>query len=275
MSGHVPEQQNVDQHTVTRFYLNEFSATVDKKVFVRKRGGSTYGPVSTEPLTTEDYAFTIFNEGVRDDSCDDVNSRIETRIAGGIKSLTPAREPSPKEWLAVLFLSANLLARSRRTRDAMKESIQWAGYIAEDAATVLPSEMMTAGADINRSADIFYQLVAAKGTEVLISALMTKKCDLLTIPAGAVFVTSDDPAVVYVDGHLGKLELRPGFIERQEVEVFMALKPTMAVHWHTASKCEVREVGQNEVLRRNQDVYQSCYSAAFSNCRNALDALIP
>lgn len=39
---------NVGQHTVSRFYLNGFSATPQKQVFVLARGGYTNGPKLTK-----------------------------------------------------------------------------------------------------------------------------------------------------------------------------------------------------------------------------------
>jgi hypothetical protein len=40
-------EEIVDQDTVAHFYLNLFSATSDKKVYVRERGGITVGSKST------------------------------------------------------------------------------------------------------------------------------------------------------------------------------------------------------------------------------------
>lgn len=275
MPSSAPRENNIRQHTVPRFYLNGFSATADKRVYVRQRRGTTYGPVSTRSLAVENHAFTIINEGVPDDSCDGVNTAIETRIARSVQSLSPGKEVTKEEWVALLFLTANLLARSRRTRDSLTESIQWAACIAEDAAPILPSNLATAPGDINRVAEVLYGLMAAGGTVSLVRALKAKGCDLLTAPAGSGFVTSDDPAIVYVGGQLGMLELRPGFVERQDVEVFIALKPSMAVHWHSPSKCEAREISAEDVARWNQDVYTASYTAAYSNCRASLDALSP
>jgi hypothetical protein len=116
-----PSQENVDQQTIARFYLNQFSATSDENVFVRERCGLAYGPKSTKTLTVEENAFAIFNDGERDNSCDDVNSIIETKFAPHLKSLALGRAPTKEEWNAVWALTSNLLARSRKTRDHIKE----------------------------------------------------------------------------------------------------------------------------------------------------------
>lgn len=72
---------NVGQHTVPKFYLRLFSATADKMVYVRERGGPTSCPEPTKKLTVEDNAYSVFNGDERDTSCDAVNGLVETRTA--------------------------------------------------------------------------------------------------------------------------------------------------------------------------------------------------
>jgi hypothetical protein len=266
-----PPQQNVNQHTIARFYLNQFSATSDKKVFVRERGGFAYGPKSTKTLTVEENAFAIFNDGERDNSCDDVNSIIETKLAPHLKSLALGRTPTKEEWNAVWVLTSNFLARSRKTRDNIKEKIQWAGLIAEDSEPI--HGMEGAAADINRAADVLYGVMAAQGTESIALSLKEKGCDILVAPAGSTFITSDDPALVYVEGKPALLQLKPGFIERADVEIFMVLKPDIACLWFAPSSLQVRQIAAEEVARRNQDLYDACYKEVFANQKPVLDAL--
>jgi len=264
-------QENVDQHTIARFYLNQFSATPDKKVFVRERGGLAYGPKSTKTLTVEDNAFAIFNEGERDNSCDDVNSIIETKFAPHLKSLVPGRTPTKEEWNAVWILTSNFLLRSRRTRDHMKDKIQWAALIVEDSERIFGME--GAAADINRAADVLYGITVAKGTKSVALPLREKGCDLLVAPTGSTFITSDDPALVYLEGKPELFELKPGFIERAEVEIFMVLNPTIACLWFTSSSLQVRQATAEDVARRNQDLYHACYKQVFAHQKTLLDAL--
>lgn len=266
-----PSQENVDQHTIARFYLNRFSATSDKKVFVRERGGFTYGPKSTKTLTVEENAFAIFNGGERDNSCDDVNSIIETKFAPHLKSLALGRTPTKEEWNAVWVLTSNFLARSRKTRDHMKEKLQLAGLIAEDSEPIHGLE--GAAADIQRAAAVLYGVMAAQGTESIALSLKEKGCDLLVAPAGSTFITSDDPALVYVEGKPALLQIKPGFIERAGVEIFMALKPDIACLWFANSSLHVRQITAQEVARRNQDLYDACYKEVFANQKLVLDAL--
>ena len=265
--------ENVNQHTIARFYLNLFSATDDKKVHVRERSGITFGPKSTKRLTVEENAFAVFNGEERDNSCDDVNTGIETRLAPQIKSLDPGKPVTPEEWFAVWILTANFLARSPVTRDHLKETLQWAGMIAEDAQPLMPPDLESAAADINRAADVLYGVLAAQGTESICLSLREKRCDLLIATDNSVFITSDNPALVYVGGRLARLEVKPGFIERADVEVFMPLKPNMACLWSSGPAAEVRQVSAQEVARRNQDLFNACHAKVFANQESVLDDL--
>src|SRR4051812_16251594 len=56
----------------------------------------------------------IFNEGERDNSCDDVNTIVETKFAPHLKSLALGRTPTKEEWDAVWALTSNFLPRSRK-----------------------------------------------------------------------------------------------------------------------------------------------------------------
>ena len=266
-----PSQENVDQHTISRFYLNLFSATPEKQVFVRDRGGLAYGPKSTKTLTVEEHAFAIFNDGERDNSCDEVNRKFEDKFAPHLKSLTLCHTPTKEEWNAVWALTSNFLARSRKTRDNIKEKIQWASLIAEDFKPI--HGMKGAAADINRAADVIYGVMAAKGTESIALSLKEKGCDLLVAPAGSTFITSDDPALVYVEGKPALLQPKPGFIECADTEIFMVLKPDIACLWFASSSLQVCQITAEEVARRNQSLYDACYKQVFANRKPVLDAL--
>lgn len=232
--------ENVNQHTIARFYLNLFSATPDKKVFVRERGGIAYGPKSTKTLTVEENAFAIFTDGVRDNSCDGVNSIIETKLAPHIKSLASDPLPTKEEWIAVWGLTSNFLARSRKTRDYIKEKIQWAGLIAEDSKSIHGIE--GAAADFHRAANVLYGVTAAGGTLPIALALKEKGCDLLVAPAGSTFITNDDPALVYCKGKPETMQLNSDFIKSSDTDVFMVLRPDIACLWGKTSNQQVRQV---------------------------------
>lgn len=135
----------------------------------------------------EDYAFTIWDGGHREDGCDDVNSRIEDWVAKRVTTFARGNPVTKDVGAAIWLLTSNLLARSRRTRDKLKFGAQWAAYIAEDAKSILPGSLATAGDDINRAADLIYPLVAAKGTEMIALALREKGCDLYFAPADSVY----------------------------------------------------------------------------------------
>jgi hypothetical protein len=108
----------------------------------------------------------------------------------------------------------------------------------------------------DRDADGAAREVAGRqqGTEPIALSLREKGCVLLITPPGLVFITSDDPALVYVGAQPAMLEVKPGFIERPDVEVFMALKPDMACLWSASSCGRPRVITAEEVARRNQDL---------------------
>lgn len=200
-----------------------------------------------------------------------MNRIFETTFAPHLKSLAAGRPPTKLEWNAVWALTANFLPRSRKLRDDFKDKVQWAGLITEDSEPI--HGMKGAAADIYRAADVFYGAMAARGTEPIALALKEKGCDLLVAPAGSTFITSDVPALVYVGGKPALLQPELGFIERADVEVFMALKPTIACLWFASASLQVRQITADEVARRNQDLYGTCYQEVFSNQKQALDAL--
>src|SRR5206468_515711 len=96
---------------------------------------------------------------------------------------------------------------------------------------------------------------------------------LLVAPENAAFITSDDPALVYVGGRPAALELRPGFIARSDVEVFLPLRPGLACLWSTAAQEPVRTATVEDVAGRNRDLWTACYRAVFASRRDELDAL--
>lgn len=276
---------NVGQHTVPKFYLRLFSATADKRVYVCERGGPTKRPEPTRRLTVEDNAYSVFNGGERDTSCDATNRLVEDRTAPLVKAITD-KLLTPDQHVAVRLLTANLLARSRRTRDKVMD---WAGLIVEDVLPTLrqlpplppalaafglpPEDLDAVPGDLSRARAVLYPVTAALGTEAIESELRAKGCDLLVAPADAAFITSDDPALVYVGGRPAALELRPDFIAQQNVEVFLPLKPGIACLWSAASAGKVHAATAGEVSRRNQDLWESCYSAVFASGPAELDAL--
>ena len=146
------ETDNRDQHVVPRFYLNLFAATAEKKFYVRPKGQTTLDKLkSTKTQALEEDAFTVFNNGERDMSGDALNKVVEMKTAPFLKSLSPASVPTNEQWQAIWVLTANLLARSRRTRDLLKESIVWAELIATEIVPI-----MKAGKPLSKQvADLF------------------------------------------------------------------------------------------------------------------------
>jgi hypothetical protein len=282
------DEVNVGQHTVPKFYLRLFSATLDHKVYVRERDGTAVRLEPTKNLTVEDNAYSVFNGNMRDTSCDDVNGRVESRTAPLVKSITD-KPLTPDQHEEVRLLTANLLARSRQTRDKAKEVADWAGLIVEDMLPTLrklpplppdlamfglsPEDLDAVPGDLARANGVLYPMTAALGTGAIESDLRTKGAALLVAPAGAAFITSDDPALIYVGGRPAALELRPGFIARPDVEVLLPLRPGLACLWSTVAQESVQTATAEDVARRNRDLWTSCYRAVFASRRDELDAL--
>lgn len=277
-------------HTVPRFYLNLFAATSTKEVFVRFKGEATRRkPKSTKSLTVEDDAYSVENEDGRDTACDDVNKRFETHTAPLIKSLSANNEPTDDQWRAIWITTSNFLARSRRTRDCVQESLGWAALVVEEMLPVLkenplpaelvsqfgctPSQIDALPADLERAAHVLYPLMAAKGTESILLDLRKKRRDLLVVPEGAAFITSDDPALVFVGGAPSMLELRPDFLCQSDVDVFLPLMPNLACLWSDTATGGVIMVEAEEVTSRNEAMWISSYKCVFGCRRAELDAL--
>jgi hypothetical protein len=108
---------NLKQHIDPRFHIAFFHADGDTKVFVRVKG---VPGISLKEPTGQGYekdAFTVMNGEDRDTSCDNANRAIENWCAPQLAGLTAASAPTDDQWRAVLFLTVNLLCRSRWTRE--------------------------------------------------------------------------------------------------------------------------------------------------------------
>jgi hypothetical protein len=108
---------NVKQHVAPRFHIAFFHAENDTKVFVRVKGVPGISLKSPKGQGYEEDAFTVINGDESDTSCDDANTVIEDWCAPHLAGLTTTSAPTDDQWRAVFFLTANLLCRSRWTRD--------------------------------------------------------------------------------------------------------------------------------------------------------------
>src|ERR1019366_5478046 len=121
---------NFKQHIVPRFYIAFFSAD-GQGVYVKTNGNASIYQNSPTGEGFEKDAFTIMNNGERDTSCDDANKVIENWCGRRLTRLVVTSHPTDEQWQAIWLLTANLISRSRWTRDHNA----WAG---EGLQEVLP-----------------------------------------------------------------------------------------------------------------------------------------
>src|SRR5262249_54208399 len=120
-----------EQHAVPRFYVAGFAAADGLVCVLDCKRGNTF---RTNPakLATEDDCYAIYTENRRRDlSCDGVNQRCESWCAPQVQSLSAAASPTTEQWQAIWVLTANLLARSRRTRDTFSNQLDRATALVE------------------------------------------------------------------------------------------------------------------------------------------------
>lgn len=281
---------NVKQHVAPQFHIAFFHAEGDTRVFVRKKGVSDIPLKSPKGQGYEPDAFTVMNGGARDTTCDESNKTVEDWCAPKLAGLTAGPPPTDDQWRAVFYLTANLLCRSRWTRDEhlwrMERVQRMLPKLTEvlKASPPLPeairhmgisAEVLDAAAElVDRAAKLLFPMTAALGSVPTAEGLKAgKDCDILIAPAGSAFITSDEPPVILDAGKAVMMEVRPGFLDRRGIEVYMPLKPDIACLWSARSGRSVREISPEEVVRYNQLVWANCYERAFASRRCDLEHL--
>jgi hypothetical protein len=284
---------NKNQHIVPQFHQKFFETTSDHKIFVRQKGKPTNpDPEPIKRTASEDDAYTVVENGIRDLSGDKLNSLVETKSSPKLKAISAETVLTKEQWEWLILYVANQLARSRRTRDELKDALGWAELIAEDMAPVLKkakpmpdalAEMFgmkdwsidEAVADLRRANDTSYRTMATLGTEPIADDLLKMQINLLVAPPGSNFILSDDPAVVYVDGKPVQFKMKVGFLSQEHVEVYLPLKPGIAClfsakYRHTRN---IIQVTKEEVEQRNRDMWVSCYKCIMGQRKEDLDAV--
>lgn len=281
---------NVKQHVAPRFYIALFHADGDEKVFVRVKGVPGVSLKSPKGQGYEEDAFTVMNGDERDTSCDEANKVIENWCAPQLDKLTADSTPTDDQWRAVFFLTANLICRSRWTRDHNLWQMERVQRVLPKAIDVLkqmpplpeavrdmglsPDELDEVPDMLDRAAKLQYPMTAALGTEAVAEELKTAKdCDLLIAPPGAAFITSDEPPLILEGSKPVMMKVAPGFLARPEVEVNMPLKPGIACLWSAKSRRAVRAITADEVVVYNRLIWENCYERAFASRRDDLERL--
>ncbi len=281
---------NVKQHVVPRFYIAFFHADGDERVWVRIKGIERVYLKSPTGQGYEEDAYTVMNAGVRDTSCDDANKTIEDWCAPRLATLTATSLPTDEQWQAIFFLTANIVCRSRWTRDDNLWKVERVQRVLPKAIEVLktlpplpesvrhfglsPDELDDLPGVLSRAAEVQYPLTAALGAEPVAEELKTgKNCDLLIAPAGTTFITSDEPAIILEGGKPVMMKVAPGFLARREVEVYLPLNPNLACLWSPQSRRVMRPVRADEVAAYNRMIWENCYERSFASRRDNLEQL--
>ncbi len=281
--------ENVKQHVVPRFYLALFS-TPSGEVFVRTAGLHRASLKSPTGQGYEREAFTISINGARNTVCDNGNQRIEAFCAPRIADLAVDRLPTSDQWRAIFALTANLLSRSRWTRDQYRFQLDrlkpWLPGIIEVMKECPPfpepfgdcnlshDGLDGIPADLQAAFDLIYPLTAARGGETIADELKTgKDCDILVAPPSNVFITSDEPTLIFASGKPVTMTLAQGFLARPSVEVFLPLKPGLACFWSPTSSRTIRPITVTEIDGYNQMIWEHRYERAFASERAVLERL--
>jgi hypothetical protein len=281
---------NFKQHIAPRFYIAFFHADADERVFVRVKGVPGILLKSPKGQGYEEDAFTVMKDGERDTSCDDANKIIEDWCSPHLTGLTAALPPNDDQWRAVWYLTANLVCRSRWTRDHNLWQMEQVQKVLPDIIEVLkdvpplpeavrhfglsPDQLNEVCEVLDGAAKLQFPLTAALGAVPVADELKTgKDCDLLVAPAGAAFITSDEPAIVLDGGRPVITKIAPGFLARAEVEVYLPLKPNIACNWSARSGRCRRSVTADEVAEYNRLVWENCYDRVFASRRIDLELL--
>lgn len=281
---------NVKQHIVPRFYIAYFHAEDDERVFVRIKGIKGIDPKSPSRQGYEEDAYTVMNAGVRDTSCDEANKRIEGWCSTRLATLTATASPTNEQWQAIFFLTANLICRSRWTRDDNRWKVERVQKVLPKAIEFLktlpplpesvrhlgcsPNELDDLPGVLSRVAEVQYPLTAALGTEPVAEELKTgKDCDLLIAPESTTFITSDEPAIILEGGKPVMMKVAPGFLARREVEVYLPLNPNLACLWSPQARKVRRRVTAHDVAAYNRMIWENCYERSFASRRDDLEQL--
>jgi hypothetical protein len=280
---------NVKQHIAPRFYIAFFNAD-GQNVFVRIKGISRIYLKSPAAQGFEDDAFTVLNAGERDTICDEGNKVIEDWCAPRLAGLTATSPPTSDQWQAVFMLTANIISRSRWTRDHNAWQVERVQKVLPKAIRVMkdmpplpdivrdmglsPEDLDGLPATLARAREVQYPLTAALGTVPIGEELKAgKSCDLLVAPDGATFITSDEPALILEAGNPVMMTLTAGFLARPEIEVYLPLNPNLACLWSSKSSLAVRTITAAEVTEYNRMIWANCYERAFASRKSDLENL--
>ena len=280
---------NLKQHIVPRFHIAFFNAD-GQNVFIRKKGSTSVFSKSPTSQGYERDAFTVMNEGIRDTSYDNANKAVEDYCAPHLARLTASSPPSRDQWQAIFVLTANLICRSRWTRDHIVWGLERVQNVLPKFIEVAkelpplpeairhlgpsPGELDESPSVLKRAAEVLYPLSAALGTEPVAVELKTgKDCDLLVAPSGSTFIFSDEPTLILDSGKPVTMTLRPGFLACSEVEVYMPIKPDLACFWSSKSIRVTRTITPNKVALYNRLIWENCYERAFASRRSDLEQL--
>ena len=190
---------NVNQHIAPQFYIAFFHADGDQRVFVQVKGVPGIHLRSPKGQGYEEDAFAVMNDGERDTSCDEANKVIENWCAPHLAELSTGSVPTDDQWRAVFFLTANLICRSRWTRDNNLWQVERVQSVLPDLievlkkAPALPDAVRQFGLSqdelneianvLERAGKLQYPLTAALGAVPEAEDLKAgKDCDLLIAP---------------------------------------------------------------------------------------------
>jgi hypothetical protein len=277
---------NVKQHVTPKFCIAFFSAD-GKNVYVRIKGIDRIYRKSPASQGYEEDAFTVMNNGERDTSCDEANKAIENWCAPHLACLAANVPPTDNQWRAVFFLTANLISRSRWTRDHNAWQVERVQKVLPKAIKVLKElpplpeavrhldlsqdELDDLPSVLARAVEVQYSLTAALGAEPIAEELKTgKDCDLLAAPPGSAFITSDEPALILDGGKPVMMTLAPGFLARPDVEVYLPLMPGLACLWSQKSSRVTRPITTQDVAGYNRMIWENCYERAFASSESDL-----
>lgn len=275
--------ENKRQHVVPQFILEFFA---DDQGLVHARDPKRESSFCARPINigVESECYTLWVDDRRNTSCDEVNKVLETWTAPHLKMLNTGSTLSKDQWRAIWIISANLLARSRRTRDVLTDRLRKTAEIVEKMATVLRENPLSQSVSdlfgftdegendtpdlLRRVADIHHPITVALAVEGIAEDLKDKPCELLVAPDEVNFITSDDPAIILERGLSVTGRITPGFLTSPSVEVIVPLTPKIASRWGAEQELSVRHATVDEVSRVNRLSRDSCHRHIFA-CRDA------
>lgn len=277
---------NVKQHAVPQCYLRQFT-NADEKLFVLQLDRGKTFPTGTNKVAYEADCYTIFNEGQRDTSCDEVNSAIERHCGQHLAALRADTPPTDDQWRAVWFLASNLYTRSRRARDEGRDVIDKITRMVEEMAPKLRSLPMPApladafgmGPDwiddtpesLRQGTKKLYPL-GVLVPEMVAEALKRRPIKLIVAPEDSPFITSDDPIACVVGSKVVVPQLGHTFLNQPGLELYFPLTPRLTCHWGPGEHLGRLLVGASKVREVNELMAESAYSQLYSHRRDVLDA---